>query len=48
MRTVFLRIVGFVILIDLFYMGIGRFYLSQSERIASPKTIDTNKKKTSR
>jgi len=30
-RTVFLRIVGFVILIDLFYMGIGRLYLTQSE-----------------
>ncbi len=31
MRAVFLRIVGFVILIDLFYMTIGRAYLSQSE-----------------
>ncbi len=31
MRDVFLRIVGFVIVIDLFYMGIGRFYLTQSE-----------------
>ena len=31
MRAVFLRIVGFVILIDLFYMGIGRLYLTQSE-----------------
>ncbi len=31
MRAVFLRIVGFVVLIDLFYMGIGRLYLSQSE-----------------
>jgi disulfide bond formation protein DsbB len=30
-RAVFLRIVGFVVLIDLFYMGIGRLYLSQSE-----------------
>jgi disulfide bond formation protein DsbB len=31
MRDVFLRIVGFVIVIDLFYMGIGRLYLTQSE-----------------
>ncbi|MEE2663485.1 MAG: c-type cytochrome [Myxococcota bacterium] len=31
MRAVFLRILGFVIVIDLFYMGIGRLYLSQSE-----------------
>jgi len=30
-RSVFLRILGFVIVIDLFYMGIGRLYLSQSE-----------------
>ncbi|NQZ97231.1 MAG: c-type cytochrome, partial [Myxococcales bacterium] len=31
MRAVFLRILGFVILIDLFYMSIGQFYLAQSE-----------------
>lgn len=31
MRDVFLKILGFVILIDLFYMGIGRLYLTQSE-----------------
>ena len=31
MRAVFLRIVGFVLVIDLFYMGIGRLYLTQSE-----------------
>lgn len=31
MRDVFLKIVGFVIAIDLFYMGIGRLYLTQSE-----------------
>jgi len=36
-RTVFLRIVGFVILIDLFYMGIGRLYLTQSEEHPPPE-----------
>ena len=31
MRVVFLKILGFVIAIDLFYMGIGQWYLTQSE-----------------
>ena len=31
MRAVFLKILGFVLLIDLFYMSIGQFYLVQSE-----------------
>ncbi len=31
MTAVFLRILGFVILIDLFYMSIGQWYLTQSE-----------------
>lgn len=45
MRTVFLRIVGFVILIDLFYMGIGRLYLTQSEEHPPPElqiTVETD------
>ncbi len=45
MRTVFLRIVGFVILIDLFYMGIGRLYLTQSEEHPPPElqiSVDTD------
>ena len=37
MRRVFLRIVGFVIMIDLFYMGIGRLYLTQSEEHPPPE-----------
>jgi disulfide bond formation protein DsbB len=37
LRTVFLRIVGFVIMIDLFYMGIGRLYLTQSEEHPPPE-----------
>ena len=31
MRAVFLKILGFVLLIDVFYMSIGQFYLVQSE-----------------
>ncbi len=31
MRAVFIRILGFVIVIDLFYMSIGQFWLSQTE-----------------
>ena len=31
MRDVFLRILAFVILIDVFYMSIGRWYLTQAE-----------------
>jgi mono/diheme cytochrome c family protein len=31
MRAVFLKILGFVLVIDLFYMSIGQFYLTQSE-----------------
>ncbi len=45
MRGVFLRILGFVILIDLFYMGIGQFYLTQSEEHPPPKlsiTVETD------
>ena len=37
MRAVFLRILGFVILIDLFYMSIGQFYLVQSEEHPPPE-----------
>jgi disulfide bond formation protein DsbB len=37
MRSVFLRIVGFVLVIDLFYMGIGRLYLTQSEEHPAPE-----------
>jgi mono/diheme cytochrome c family protein len=47
-KSVFLKIVGFVLMIDLFYMGIGRLYLSQSEehpplelQITTETDIDT-------
>ncbi len=45
MRSVFLRILGFVILIDLFYMSIGQFYLTQSEEHPPPEleiTVETD------
>jgi disulfide bond formation protein DsbB len=44
-RGVFLRILGFVLLIDLFYMGIGQFYLVQSEEHPPPEltiTVETD------
>ena len=45
MRAVFIRILAFVILIDLFYMGIGRLYLVQSEEHPPPElqiTVETD------
>ena len=45
MRAVFIRILVFVILIDLFYMGIGRLYLVQSEEHPPPElqiTVETD------
>ena len=45
MTAVFLRILGFVILIDLFYMSIGQFYLTQSEEHPPPEleiTVETD------
>ena len=36
MRVVFFKILGFVIAIDLFYMGIGQWYLTQSEEHPPP------------
>jgi disulfide bond formation protein DsbB len=44
-RAVFLRILGFVILIDLFYMSIGQWYLTQSEEHPPPEleiAVDTD------
>ena len=37
MRAVFLKILGFVILIDLFYMSIGRWWLTQAEERPPPE-----------
>ena len=37
MRAVFLRILGFVILITLFYGGIGRWWLTQAEEHPPPE-----------
>ena len=45
MRVVFLKILGFVIVIDLFYMGIGQWYLTQSEEHPPPDleiTVETD------
>ena len=45
MRAVFLRILGFVVLITLFYGGIGQWWLTQSEEHPPPKlqiTIETD------
>ncbi len=45
MRAVFLRILVFVILIDLFYMSIGQFYLTQAEDHPPPEleiAVDTD------
>ena len=45
MTAVFLKILGFVILIDLFYMSIGQFYLTQSEEHPPPEleiTVETD------
>ncbi len=45
MRAVFLKILGFVILIDLFYMGIGQWWLTQAEEHPPPElqiTVETN------
>ena len=37
MRAVFLKILGLVVLIDVFYMGIGRLWLTQSEEHPPPE-----------
>jgi disulfide bond formation protein DsbB len=37
LRAVFLRILGFVILIDLFYMSVGRWWLIQAEEHPPPE-----------
>jgi disulfide bond formation protein DsbB len=45
LRAVFLRILGFVALIDLFYMGIGRLWLTQTEEHPPPElqiTVETD------
>jgi disulfide bond formation protein DsbB len=45
LRDVFLRILAFVIVIDLFYMSIGQFYLTQAEEHPPPEleiTLDTD------
>ena len=45
MRAVFLKILGFVILIDLFYMSIGRWWLTQAEERPPPElqiTVETD------
>ena len=45
MKAVFLRILAFVILIDLFYMSIGQWYLTQSEDHPQPElqiTLETD------
>ena len=45
MRAVFLRILAFVICIDLFYMSIGQFYLTQAEDHPPPEleiAVDTD------
>ena len=45
MRAVFLKILGFVILIDLFYMSIGRLWLIQAEDRPPPElqiAVDTD------
>ncbi len=45
MRAVFLRILGFVILIDLFYMSVGRLWLTQAEEHPPPElsiAVDTD------
>jgi len=45
LKAVFLRILAFVILIDLFYMSIGQWYLTQSEDHPQPElqiTLETD------
>ncbi len=45
MRAVFLRILVFVIGIDMFYMSIGQFYLTQAEEHPPPEleiTVETD------
>ena len=45
MTAVFLRILGFVVLITLFYGGIGNFWLTQTEEHPPPTleiSVDTD------